>query len=222
MTTPLRDALWSEIADIYDQILAHPFLTGLADGSLPRESFVQYIVQDSFYLRDYARALAVVAAKAPDESTVRRFCEDAAGAIAVEQSSHAEFLGALGLSEPEAMAGPVPPTTLAYTSYLFRVCYQGSFAEGLAAVLPCYWIYARVGEQLVEKSSPDEVYAQWISMYGGEDFQEVVARVLDLVDRMGETLSHAERIRVTEHVVTAARYEWMFWDAAWRLEAWPV
>lgn len=221
-TAPLRDALWSGIADIYGEILCHPFVEGLADGSLPRESFTQYVVQDAYYLRDYARALAIVAAKAPDETIVRRFCEDAAGAIAVEQSLHTDFLGALGLTENEAMSRPVPPTTLAYTSYLLRVCHQGSFAEGLAAVLPCYWIYARVGEKLVEKSSPDPLYARWITMYGGEDFQQVVARVLELVDRIGESLSDNERARVTERVVTAARYEWMFWDAAWRLETWPV
>ncbi|MCF2532146.1 thiaminase II [Yinghuangia soli] len=217
-----RDELWSAIDEIYAEILAHPFLQGLTDGSLPAEAFRHYVVQDSHYLRDYARALAVCAAKAPDDDTVRQFASDAAGAIAAEQAMHAEFMAAYGSSADEAAGEPVLPSTRAYTSYLLATVYGGSFAEGLGAVLPCYWIYARVGEALLEKSSPDPLYARWISTYADEEFQSTVRAVLELTDRIGAELSAVERAKVIEHFVTTSRYEWMFWDAAWRREAWPV
>ena len=51
-----RDLLWSDVEDVYAAILRHPFVTGLTDGSLPREAFRHYIVQDAHYLRGYARA----------------------------------------------------------------------------------------------------------------------------------------------------------------------
>jgi len=89
-------------------------------------------------------------------------------------------------------------------------------------VLPCYWIYAEVGAALLERSSPDPLYARWIATYGGEAFGKIVADVLALVDRVGETIGPAEEVAMREHVVTTSRYEWMFWDAAWRREAWPV
>lgn len=211
--------LWSAIDGIYDAILAHPFVTGLTDGTLPAEAFRHYVIQDSYYLRSYARALALCAAKAPDEEAVRLFAGDAVGAVAVEQGMHAEFLQSFDRSADEV---PVQPTTLAYTSYLLRVGHQGSFAEGLAAVLPCYWIYARVGEELSVKSSPNPLYARWIQTYGGEEFQRTVRAVVALTDRIGTELADAEKARATEHFVTTSRYEWMFWDAAWRLESWPV
>ncbi|MBC3843256.1 hypothetical protein GXW82_32755 [Streptacidiphilus sp. 4-A2] len=116
----------------------------------------------------------------------------------------------------------VLPTTRAYTSYLLATVHSGSFAEGLAAVLPCYWIYARVGEALLAESSPDPLYARWIAAYADEGFQAVVRRVLELTDRIGEELSEAERLRAAKHFAVTARYEWMFWDAAWRGETWPV
>ncbi|HSA48946.1 MAG TPA: thiaminase II [Yinghuangia sp.] len=216
------DELWSKIEGIYADILAHPFVLGLTDGSLPAEAFRHYVVQDSHYLRDYARALAVCAAKAPDENAVRQFAADAAGAIAAEQAMHADFLAAYGSSAEQAAGEPVLPTTRAYSSYLLATTYGGSFAEGLGAVLPCYWIYARVGEALLEKSSPDPLYARWIATYGDEAFQSTVRAVLDLTDRVGADLSPTERAKVTAHFVTTSRYEWMFWDAAWRREAWPV
>ena len=221
-TRTLTEELWASIEPIYAEILAHPFLGGLTDGTLPREAFRHFVVKDSHYLRDYARALAVCAAKAPGEEDVRAFADDAVGALAAEQGMHAEFLTAFGGSAEEAAAEPVLPTTRAYTSYLLATVYGGSFAEALGAVLPCYWIYARVGEALLAQGSPDPLYAKWIATYGDEAFQSVVRRVLALTDRLGEELSTAERRRVVEHFRTTSRYEWMFWDAAWRGERWPV
>lgn len=214
--------LWSSIEHIYRAVLAQPFVTGLTDGTLPRESFRHYIVQDAHYLRGYARALAVCAAKAPTESDTVMFAEHAAGAIAAERELHAELMDALGSSPEEAAAEPVAPTTRAYISYLLATTHNGSFAEGLGAVLPCYWIYARVGEELLARSSPDPLYARWIAMYGGDEFQAVVDAVLALTDRVGAELAPAESERVAEHFLTTSRYEWMFWDAGYRREAWPI
>ncbi|MEV7774812.1 thiaminase II [Kitasatospora sp. NPDC086791] len=222
MTRSLTEELWAAIEPVYAEILAHPFLAGLTDGTLPREAFRHFVVQDSHYLRDYARALAVCAAKAPGEEDVRAFADDAVGALAAEQGMHAEFLTAFGGTADQAAAEPVLPTTRAYTSYLLATVYGGSFAEAVGAVLPCYWIYARVGEALLAQGSPDPLYAKWIATYGDEAFQSVVRRVLALTDRLGEELAPAERRKVVEHFVTTSRYEWMFWDAAWRGERWPV
>ncbi|GAA1248709.1 thiaminase II [Kitasatospora nipponensis] len=222
MTQTLTEELWAAIEPVYAQILDHPFLAGLTDGTLPRAAFRHFVVQDSHYLRDYARALALCAAKAPGEAEVRAFADDAIGALAAEQGMHAQFLDAFGDTAEQAAAEPVLPTTRAYTSYLLATVHGGSFAEAVAAVLPCYWIYARVGEQLLARSSPDPLYARWIATYGDEAFQSVVRRVLELTDRLGEDLSATERRRAVEHFTTTSRYEWMFWDAAWRGERWPV
>jgi len=211
------DELFIEISDSYRAILNHPFLHGLLDGTLPAAAFAHYVVQDAHYLRDYARALAIVGAKATDEAAIVRFCSDAAEAITVERSLHAGLLTELGVQDDV-----VQPATVAYTSYLLRTAYQGSYAEAVAAVLPCYWIYALVGaELLAAPPSPNPQYRRWIETYGGPEFQAVVAAVLDTVNELGPTLSSAERARFVGHVITTTRYEWMFWDAAWRLERWP-
>jgi thiaminase (transcriptional activator TenA) len=216
------DELWSEIEHIYGAILAHPFIVGLTDGSLPRASFRHFIVQDAHYLRGYARSLAICAAKAPTAADTVMFAQHAAGAVSAEQDLHAALMGEMGSSAELAAAEPVAPTTLAYTSFLLATCHGGSFAEALGAVLPCYWIYARVGDELLARSSPDPLYARWIAMYGGAEFQAVVDSVLELTDRVGPQLGARERALMSEHFVTTARYEWMFWDAGYRRETWPV
>ena len=214
--------LWRAITGIYAAILAHPFITGLTDGSLPREAFRFYVVQDAHYLREYARALAVCAARAPAEADIEMFAEHAAGALAVERALHDSFFADFGMSPGEVAATPMAPTNRAYTSELLATAYGGSFPEALGAVLPCYWIYWEVGKELLGRGSPDPLYQRWIDTYGGEEFAAVVRQVLALADRIGPGLSRAERERLQAHFVLTSRYEWMFWDMAWRQEAWPV
>ena len=218
----LTAELWSGIEGTYRAILDHPFLAGLTDGSLDRASFSFYVVQDAHYLREYARALSVAAARAPGEAEVAMFAEHAAGAIAVERSLHEGFFVELGLSEEDVARTAMAPTNLAYASYLVATAYTGSFAELLGAVLPCYWIYWEVGKELLDSGSPDPLYARWIETYGGQEFADVVQAVLDLADRLGPELSPVERNRMADHFATTSRYEWMFWEAAFQRERWPI
>jgi thiaminase (transcriptional activator TenA) len=214
--------LWNDAAAIHTAILEHPFLTGLTSGELDPKAFGHYVIQDALYLRDYARTLAIVGAKAPTHADTGMFARHAAGTVDVELALHETLLGDLGLDPAAIDVRPVAPTTRAYTSYLLATAYGGSFADGLAAVLPCYWIYAEVGAALVTRGSPDVRYQRWIDTYAGEEFTGVVAEVLALADRIGPKLSVEAEARARGHFVTTARYEWMFWDAAWRREAWPL
>ncbi len=214
--------LWASIESIYTQILAHPFLAGLTDGTLSEERFRYYILQDAVYLRDYARALSLAGVRSPDENALAMFNEHSAGAITVERSLHEGFLTDLGVAREDAEATEASPTTLAYTSFLLRTASLGNYPEVLGAVLPCYWIYSEVGKALLERGSPNPLYRKWIDTYGGEEFGALVKAVLDLTDKTCEDLNPAQRYSVKEAFVITSRYEWMFWDAAWKLEGWPV
>ena len=222
MTTPFTAGLWQSIAPIYAAILRHPFVAGLTDGSLPRESFRFYAVQDALYLREYARALSLAAARAPEDDWIVMFNEHAAGALRVERALHESFFAEFGLTPDEVRATPLAPTNLAYCSYLLSIAYAGPFHETVAAVLPCYWIYWEVGRELERKGSADPLYARWIGTYASEEFGAVVRAVIDATDRVAPTLGAAERETMRRHFVTTSRYEWMFWDMGLRRETWPV
>ena len=216
------DDLWASIETVYGEILAHPFIQGLTDGSLGRDSFRFYVVQDALYLVEYARALSVAAARAPDADGILLFARNAAGAIEVERALHEEFFRDFGLSEDEVRATPPAPTNLAYTSYLLATVHGGSFAEGLGALLPCFWIYREVGRTLLDRGSPEPLYARWIETYGGEEYGAIVEDVLQLAEGVAAELGETERRRMREHFVQTSCYEWMFWDMGYRREAWPV
>ena len=218
----LTQRLWESIGSTYKAILDHPFITGLTTGELPREAFEFYVVQDALYLQEYSRALALCAARAPNEDATKMFAEHAAGAIDVEHQLHESFFKDFGLSEDDVRSTEFAPTNLAYTSYLLATVYRGSFAEALGAVLPCYWIYMEVGKELLQRGSPEPLYTRWIDTYGGEEYAQIVSRVLRLTDEVGDDLSRTDERLMGKHFRTTARFEWMFWDMGYRLEQWPV
>jgi thiaminase/transcriptional activator TenA len=214
--------LWQAIDGIYAAILRHPFIRGLTDGTLPRESFRFYAVQDALYLREFARALSLAAARAPEDDWIIMFNEHAAGALKVERALHESFFRDFGLSPAQVAATPLAPTNLAYTSYLLAVAHGAPYHEAVAALLPCYWIYWEVGKHLEQAGSTDSLYARWIATYASEDFGGVVRAVLEATDQIAAGLGTAERYAMTRHFVTTSRYEWMFWEMGHRREGWPL
>ena len=214
--------LWRSIEPIYAAILRHPFVMGLTDGSLPRSSFQFYAVQDALYLREFARALSIAAARAPRDEWITMFNEHAAGALKVERALHEGFFREFGLATDDVASTPLAPTNLAYTSYLLAVAHAAPFHEAVAALLPCYWIYWEVGKALERSGSPDPLYARWIGTYASTEFGEVVQGVLDCVDRLAGEVRPVELEAMKRHFITTSRYEWMFWDMGLRREAWPV
>ena len=222
MSDSFSAELWQGVTGVYRAILAHPFLTGLTDGSLPHDAFAFYVVQDAIYLHGYAQALAAVATCAATPAQTEMFAQHAADALAVEKTLHGSLLAELGIDPLSAEQAEPAPANLAYTSYLLATVSTGSYAEGVGAVLPCYWIYWEVGKELIRRGSPEPRYQRWIDMYGGAEFGDVVQSVLDVTDRLGPELAPAQRARVHQHFRTTSRYEWMFWDMGYREESWPV
>ncbi len=216
------EQLWRSIEDVFAQILAHPFLKGLTDGTLDEDAFRFYVVQDALYLRDFARGLAILGAKAPEDEWLMMFCEHAKTAIVVERALHESFFREWGLTDEQVYTTPMAPTNLLYTSYLLRVAYERPFHEGVGAFLPCYWIYLEVGKALEQKGSPHPLYQRWIGTYASAEYEGVVRQVIAVTDRIAETLTDAQREAMRHHFVLTSKMEWLFWDMGYRKEAWRI
>jgi thiaminase (transcriptional activator TenA) len=198
-----------------------PFNTELAAGSLSRDRFQTYIIQDAIYLGQFSRALAISAAKAPDVATMQSFAQSALGAIAVEQALHGRYLRDFGV-DPAGIADAEPsPDCLAYTSYLIATAYHEPWEVLVAALLPCFWLYWDVGCAIARTAAPQNPYNAWIDTYADERFGEAVRTVIATTDRAAAATTAATRAKMLAAFIRACQYEWLFWDGAYQHRRWP-
>lgn len=217
-----RDELRAGAAPVWEAIHRHPFVQEVGAGSISPERFGHFICQDYLYLQDFARALQLVGAKAASQDDLETFAEHAANCVRVERALHAGLAARAGVSGERLGTAPPGPATVAYTRHLLATCRAGSFAVGLAAVLPCYWIYREVGLRLARRLPGNPLCAEWIAVYAGDHYGALVESQLALADRLGPSLGGPERAQALEAFLLSSRYEWMFWEQAYRLEGWPL
>lgn len=212
--------LWQETKPVFEATLRHPYLVGLSDGGLPKAKFRYYLIQDAKYLRVFGQALSLLAAKAPSEEWSLTLNQHAIETLQAERQLHSDILGAYGTDAKAIDQEPMAPVNVAYTNHLLATVSQRPFIEGLAAVLPCYWVYLEVGKHLVLKGSPDTDYQRWIDQYAGEGFEQSVQAVLRMMDEIATRESEEGRRRALRIYERSTRYEYLFWDMAWREEGW--
>jgi thiaminase/transcriptional activator TenA len=92
----------------------------------------------------------------------------------------------------------------------------------VAALLPCFWIYWEVGTHLMNTAVPDNPYQPWIDTYADAAFAEGVRKVIAITDRLGADATAGRAEEMLAAFVRASQLEWMFWESAYRLEAWPI
>lgn len=207
---PWTAALWAAGGETWYQILDLPFVRALGDGTLDEDLFAFYLDQDALYLRDYSRALATLSARADTAEAQVHWAAGAHEAIAAESQLHEGWLA------NRARLGGPSPITMGYTNFLRASAAGDDYVVGAAAILPCYWLYEEVGAVLSSQNHADHPYAEWLSMYGGEEFAAEVARSLAEVERAFETASPAQRVRAARAYLSACVYEREFFDQAHR------
>lgn len=216
------EQLRKQADQIWEANLNHPFVRGIAEGTLPLENFKYYVLQDSYYLSHFARIQALGAARAEDLYTTSRMAAHAQGTNEAELALHEKFIKQLHITGEELAKFEPAPTTYNYTSHLYRVADSGSLGEIIAAILPCYWIYHEIGERFEGAEPKEPIYQEWIAAYGGEWFGQLVQEQISRLDNLAENASNTERKKMTRHFLLSCQYEYLFWEMAFKLEKWPV
>ncbi len=213
---------WGEIAPIYAAILNHPFIRELTAGTLSKERFKFYMVQDALYLTEFSRVLSLVAARAPDPDTMMQFDESARNALIVERALHETFFREFGITGDVVADAERASVCFTYTNYLLATAHRSSVEVAVSAVLPCFWIYWEIGKHVRAEATPSNPYRLWIDTYGDEVFGERVRNVIATADAMAASAAPAVLDGMMHAFRRASQLEWMFWDSAYRLETWPV
>lgn len=214
--------VWTRNGTLYATIRDMPFNRQLADGTLGRQPFQHYMVQDSHYLVVFAQALAVAAAKADTPDLILQFAESAATAVVVERDLHDRYFQAFGLAAGEAAAIAASPTCHHYGAFLLATAFREPLPVIAAALLPCFWIYREVGTHIHARAAADNPYRAWIDTYASPEFADAVDRMIAATDGLAASAAPGTLDGMHRAFTRAMQLEWMFWDAAFRLERWPV
>ena len=218
------DDIEKRALSIRQAILAHPFITGVGDGSLPLGKFRHYMMQDYAYLIEYSRVRALASARAPDLETMGWFALLLDETLNTEMELHRTFCAEFGISRQQLEDTPPSPTTVGYTSFLLKVAHQEGFGVLVAALLPCQWGYWEIGDHLARRGAPKgaPLYSQWIEMYSSAEFTALAQHIRGMADGLGNQAGPVEREAMTEAYLTSLRFEHRFWDMAYNLEVWTV
>lgn len=214
------DRLRELAAEVWEAQHTHPFLRGVADGTLDPERFRAYVRQDYLFLIAYGRLLALGCARAPRLEWMERFAELAQSTLGTEMELHRAYAEEWGISREELEQERPRSATRAYTDFLLRTAALGDFGELVAALLPCMWGYSEIGQRLARSGRPtDPRYRRWIEMYAGAEFAGLVRWCREVCDEVAAGAAEDLRERMREAFLASSRHELDFWESAWRLAA---
>jgi thiaminase/transcriptional activator TenA len=217
LTAAMREAT----ASIWTAQLEHPFVRGIADGSLDPAVFERWVRQDYLYLVEYARVFAWAAAKSDRLDSMGWYAGVLDLTLNTEMALHREYAARFGIGESELEAEEMWPTTRAYTDFLVRTAADGDMAELLAALLPCAWGYAWLGARLAAgEHPPDPRYAEWIDQYASAEFQAAADWLREELERVATGSTEPKKERLIDLFVLSSRYEHQFWEMCWTGESW--
>ena len=203
--------------DIWAGYHEHPFVQGIKNGTLDREKFRRYIIQDYWYLMDYTKVFAVGVAKSKSVETMKMFAKYIQAILDGEVNVHNGYMGVFGITREEL-------DNRSYTSYMLSVAYKGGEAEVLTAIFSCAYSYEVIARKMVEEnpSAPDHpFYGRWVRGYITERYTHNNVLLMEMIERL--TVDYTEeQLRYLEEIFTAcSRYEASFWDMAWE-EKYPA
>jgi thiaminase (transcriptional activator TenA) len=196
--------------------VAHPMVREIGAGTLPHETFRGYFRQNVLYLEAYARAIGLVIARAPDRASLDVLTRFEWRIVGTEIPANLAFLEKLGGDEDTAAGrGRMHPTTYAYTRHLLAVCAMQDCAAGLTAVLPCQWSYGELARPLMAARPADPIYADWIALFGDDDYEALVGETTALLDRLVDP-DDADRVAALSEIFErSTAHERAFWDMAY-------
>ena len=212
------EQLQAEAEPIWRKIFAHPFLQEVKDGTLPLEKFQYYLGQDYLYLEGFARTIALAMSKSVDSQTLEDLFRRLLTPI--ERPLHSKLLIAAGLSEAEVRDAHPSPTNTGYVNHMLTTASLHGLGPTAAALLPCPWTYHELRRKLGQSEHP--IYGQWTGFYLSGALQDSVDAWRGFVDKAAEEAGPAELNAMRRVFLTSSRYEYMFWEMAYRMEEWPV
>lgn len=204
------NCLWGEIQNVFEQTISHPFVVQLANGTLPHLNFSHYLAQDILYIKDDSFALEKLserAAKLDEREFFKSLSEDG---IEIERALHNDFLTHFKTAKAEKKS----PVIEKYTTFLISHSTKSPYPVAAAALLPCFWVYNKVGNHIFKTAVKNNLYQKWIETYQGEDYEIFTERFIKIVENLGSTSPSYIQKQMKKAFKESTRFELLFFEEA--------
>lgn len=212
--------VYQQNQQLWQASIHHPFISALSQGTMTLATFRYYLIQDHYYLHDFAK-LHEMAAQATQNSDVKNLLLELAASLHDgEIETRKTFFEELHITQQDLDDTPIAPTAYAYTSHMYRTLAQHGAPAAIAGLLPCAWLYADIGAHLDGIQSPVPIFQAWIDSYQSDDYTGPVAKQIKLTDAIAAQANVDEQADMQRAFARSTYYEHDFWQMALDHEAW--
>ena len=212
------DILFEDVREIWEKYLEHPFVKEIGEGTLEKEKFKNYLVQDYLYLKEYAKVFAMGLVKAESLSDMNLYYGSIKGILEDETEVHTNYLKYFGIDQDKVFDNRKEMTTESYTSYMLGIGLKGDLKEIAMTILPCAWSYQFIGRSLYEKHKDtldNNFYKPWIEEYSSVEFEEGSEVWKNHINDLCKDISEKEAENLRDIFMKSSLYEMDFWDMAY-------
>ena len=197
----------------WESYIDHSFVRQLADGSLPKACFQHYLQQDYAFLIQFTRAWALALYKSRNLEEMRDAQAGINAMLDLEIGLHIDYCQQWGISEADLAKVDESPACVAYTRYVLDCGMTGGLVDLYAALLPCIYGYAEIGQRLNQLTPvADNPYQPWIDMYASDEYQAVANAAKTKFNWLCKEVS-ASKLEQLQYIFrTATRMEVAFWQ----------
>ena len=212
------DVLYENTKEIWEKYYSHPFIEGITRGNLDIEKFKFYMIQDYFYLYDYAKLFALALIKTDDMKLIENFAKSIDYTINGEMEIHRSYMRKLGIDDEDLGNERKALLTTSYTSYMLNQAQRKGCDIVIISLLSCAWTYAEIAKKINEKNSDirnHEFFGQWLTGYLSDDFQNEADFYKNFVNEFAQNITEEKQNEYIEIFKTCCIYELKFWDMAY-------
>ena len=216
----LSEKIYIRAKELWPQYLRHPFVTEMANGTLPTEKFRYYMLQDYLYLRDYVKIFAAIIQKADDFELLRFLSEEMSETIQETVRTHIPYMKRLGVTEEEIREARPHIDNSAYSHYMLCEAQMGDVLTGLVTLLNCSWSYAYIAEQIAERypeALQDEKYGSWFAGYLSEEYRRTNQALIDQIDALGAEIDEKKTQHLCEIFEKCFLFDLRFWNLVYTM-----
>lgn len=203
------------------KVVKHPFVDQIYRGELAEEIFKFYLLQDHYYLNQSMRNMAILISKAENLKEKQQLIDILNLEANVEFAKYQELLEYYKLEAKSAEEMELTYSNLAYSNYLLAVSSQAGFAEGMAALIPCYWIYLKMAEyhQHKLKENDNQIYQEWAAVFNSADYKRLVKNMLAILEK---NLTEENFKKINYHFNNSIKFEYQFFSDVYQKKVWKI